>query len=84
MQETEGSRKYYWMNWTITFFVVICKSYNKRFDDGKIELFDHKNDPNQVINLASDGEHFNIIDYFIKRMEQLLLELNFPDSIQPD
>lgn len=46
-----------------------------RYSDGSEELYDHKLDPNEWINLANDSSYIDVID----ELSEMIPELNTPD-----
>ena len=46
-----------------------------RYSDGSEELYDHKLDPNEWMNLANDPSYIDVID----ELSEMVPELNAPD-----
>ena len=46
-----------------------------RYSDGSEELYDHKLDPNEWMNLANDPSYIDVID----ELSEMVPELNTPD-----
>ena len=46
-----------------------------RYSDGSEELYDHKWDPNEWMNLANDPSYIDVID----ERSEMVPELNTPD-----